>query len=110
MAPDKPNLDTILCAAVELASAEDRAAYIARACGADHALQQRVEKLVAAHFRAGSFLESPAVSVADTVVVPLAEGPDTALGPYQVLQPIGEGAWAPSTWPSRPSRCSARWP
>jgi serine/threonine protein kinase/WD40 repeat protein len=57
---EKPSLDSIFCAAVEIASAEGRAAYIGQACGDDSDLRGRVEKLVAAHFHAGSFLERPA--------------------------------------------------
>jgi serine/threonine protein kinase len=60
MSTGKPCLDTIFCAAVEIASAEDRAAYVAQACGEDSDLRGRVEKLVAAHFHAGSFLDKPA--------------------------------------------------
>ena len=55
-----PTVDAVFCAAVEIASADDRAAYIARACGGDGELRARVEKLVDAHFRAGSFLDKPA--------------------------------------------------
>jgi len=36
MASECPNLDTIFCTAITIASAEDRAAYIAQACGSDH--------------------------------------------------------------------------
>ena len=60
MATETPCVDTIFCAAVEIASAEGRAAYIGQACGDDDDLRAQVEKLVAAHLRAGSFLESPA--------------------------------------------------
>ena len=30
--------------------------------------------------------------------------------PYKLLQEIGEGAWAWSTWPSKTSRSGAAWP
>ena len=49
--------DTIFCAAIEIADEDERAAYLARSCGDDQELRARVEKLLAAHFRAGSFLE-----------------------------------------------------
>jgi hypothetical protein len=38
---------------------------------------------------------------------PLAEGPGSMIGPYKLLQKIGEGAWAPSSWPSRKARSAA---
>src|SRR5438552_15358689 len=59
MATEKTSLDTIVCAAIEIASAQDRAAFVAQACAEDRDLQGRVERLVAAHFRAGSFLDKP---------------------------------------------------
>jgi hypothetical protein len=62
MAATKPGLDTIFCAAIEIASEEERAAYLARACGDDHELQARLEKLLDAHVRADSFLEATACS------------------------------------------------
>ena len=57
MAVKSPSRDTIVCAAVEIASAEERAAYIAEVCGGNPDLRQQVEKLVDAHFRSGGFLE-----------------------------------------------------
>jgi WD40 repeat protein/serine/threonine protein kinase len=94
---ETPSRDAVFCAAVEIASAEDRAAYIARACGGDGELRAQVEKLVDAHFRAGSFLEPPAPGDTVTLLSPspeaptLAEGPGTVIGPYKLLQLIGEG-------------------
>src|SRR5258708_15626846 len=40
-------------------SPEERAAFLARSCGDDVALQQQVERLLASHRAAGSFLEKP---------------------------------------------------
>jgi hypothetical protein len=44
--------DAIFSRAIEIASPEERAAYIAQACGADAALKLQIEERVAAHFRA----------------------------------------------------------
>jgi hypothetical protein len=38
-----------------------------------------------------------------------AERPGTVLGPYKLLQQLGEGAWARSSWQSRTSPSNARW-
>src|SRR5207245_2285166 len=91
MTNETSGLDTIFCAAVEIASAEERAAYIRQTCGGDDDLRGRVEKLVAAHFRAGDFLESPVAALAATVDEPITERPGTVIGPYKLLQQIGEG-------------------
>ena len=102
MATTKPSLDTIFCAAIAIASQDERLAYLARACGANHALQARVEKLVDAHARAGSFLEEPAVAPLATGELLSAppssgsgpsEGPGTVIGPYKLLEQIGEGGF-----------------
>src|SRR4051794_581084 len=89
---DDTNFDAIFCDAIEIAAAEERAAFIARACGPDEELRLRVERLVAAHCQAGSFLEvppdSPTLSMAPA---PPGEGPGAVIGPYKLLQQIGEG-------------------
>ncbi len=92
MATEPPSLDTVFCGAIEIASPEERTAFIAEACGANVDLQDRVAKLVDAHFRAGAFLESPRGGPAATVDEPaITERPGTVIGPYRLLQQIGEG-------------------
>jgi eukaryotic-like serine/threonine-protein kinase len=86
-----PSLDTIFAAAIDLSSAADRQAYIARACGEDTALRDRVRELVAAHFRAGGFLESAAPELSPTIDPPPADGPGTVIGHYRLLEQVGEG-------------------
>ena len=61
MSTDDPSPDSIFCSAIEIAADEERAAYLAQACGDDAELRRRVARLVAAHFEAGSFLQNPAV-------------------------------------------------
>jgi len=55
--------ETIFHAAMELANAEARAAYLQQACGGDDPLRQRVEMLIWAAEQAGDFLEQPAAGV-----------------------------------------------
>jgi serine/threonine protein kinase/predicted Zn-dependent protease len=84
-----PSLDTVFCEAVEIADADARAAYLARACGADAGLRRRVEALIAAHFRAGSFLDRPAEAAGhDPADGP---GPGSVIGPYTLVEKVGEG-------------------
>ena len=65
------------------------------ACGGDRELRDRVWALLRAHVEPGSFLEQPAVAVGSpppTVVAsPLVESPGTRIGPYKLLEKIGEG-------------------
>jgi serine/threonine protein kinase len=88
-------VDAIFCAAIELPSAVERAKYVDRACNGNGELKHRVDELLAAHFAAGSFLESsPAKHFAETADSPaIAEGPGTVIGPYKLLQQIGEGGF-----------------
>lgn len=62
----------------------ERQAYLDGACAGDSNLRARVEALLAAHEEANDFLEDPAVSSPQ-------EGPGTSIGPYKLLQQIGEG-------------------
>jgi serine/threonine protein kinase len=83
------SLDAIFCQAIELRSADSRAAYLAEACGGDDDLRRQVESLVAAHFEAGSFLDRPDGASARPAV--RLEAPGTVVGPYKLLEQIGEG-------------------
>jgi len=66
--------------------------YLDRACGNDLALRARVTELLAAHEDAGNFLGGPALEEA-TPHEPVGEGPGTLIGPYKLLEQIGEGGF-----------------
>ncbi len=81
----------IFKAAVKL-SPERRAAYLDQACGSNHAMRREVESLLQGHDEPGSFLQSRLARETATVdEPPLAEKPGTVIGPYKLLQQIGEG-------------------
>src|SRR5258708_22542170 len=102
-----PSIETILAEAVELESSADREAYLDKACAGESALRQRVERMVADHFRAGSFLEQPAANLVATgeftptpegarrETLGIAEGPGTVIGPYKPLEQIRVGGMVP---------------
>jgi serine/threonine protein kinase len=80
--------------ALEIESAEGRAAYLDEAFGADAGLRDEVEGLLATLGRAGEFMRRPAAAVAMGMTSgypPVTEGPGTRVGPYKLLQQIGEG-------------------
>ncbi|HZL88304.1 MAG TPA: serine/threonine-protein kinase [Pirellulaceae bacterium] len=90
----------IFIEAAQLVDPDEQAAYLRRACGQDAALHQRLVDLLAAHSRAQRFLECPlsgiAVAVAGHYALearPISEGPGTKIGPYKLLQQIGEGGF-----------------
>ena len=92
---NKLNIDEIFFAALEKSPAEERSAYLDLACGNDIALRQRVDRLLSAQPEVTSFLESPAAGVVmDTACAPsIAEQPGTRIGPYKLLEQIGEGGF-----------------
>jgi tetratricopeptide (TPR) repeat protein len=83
----------IFDAALAIADPVQRTAYLDQACGDDARLREQVEGLLEMQGRLGSFLESPAGGLPDATPAdrPLQEGPGTVIGPYKLLQQIGEG-------------------
>jgi len=84
---------------------QDRAAYLTAACGSDAALRAEVESLLHAHDAAARFksqptLDAPPASAvggnpgeAATLATPPREHAGTHIGPYKLLQLIGEGGF-----------------
>jgi serine/threonine protein kinase/tetratricopeptide (TPR) repeat protein len=86
------NEHDLFAAALEIGDPAERSAYLDRACCGDDALRARVEALLRAHEQAGSFLAAPPVAGPATLDAPKPlEGPGTVIGPYKLLQAIGEG-------------------
>jgi eukaryotic-like serine/threonine-protein kinase len=89
--PDtSPEIMSIFCDALERTSAAERAAFLETACGADTALRARIEALLQAHVQAGGFLTDQ-TSPSAVIDGPLTERPGTVIGPYKLLEQIGEG-------------------
>src|SRR3954453_23403200 len=86
--------EAIFHVAPKIEAPEARAAYLAQVCGADGGLRGEVDALLSAYDRERSFLESPPVvpDGAATAACPRsAEQTGTSLGPYKLLEAIGEG-------------------
>jgi WD40 repeat protein/serine/threonine protein kinase len=82
----------IFIAALEKDDPAERAAFLDQACADDRLLRQRIERLLKAHEPADSFLEHRPPCLGGTVdEQPLTEQPGTVIGPYKLLQQIGEG-------------------
>ncbi|MFZ1005955.1 MAG: serine/threonine-protein kinase, partial [Candidatus Sulfotelmatobacter sp.] len=74
---------TIFLEAAEIASPTERAVFLERACGDDQQLRAAVEALLLSHQRSHGVL--------DVAKAPLVEHTGTIIGPYKLLQQIGEG-------------------
>ncbi len=81
---------SIFLAAVEGYPPEHWPVYLDGACGGDRPLRERVEQLLEAHRALGS-LPIPGRDVAATVDQSVAEGPGTSIGPFKLMEQIGEG-------------------
>src|SRR4051812_4915646 len=96
--------ETVFFAALAKVDPAERAAYLDEACDADPDLHRCVERLLEAHPQVGSFLRDDAVAPTSppggagsemrggpTVELPITERPGMVIGPYKLLQQIGEG-------------------
>jgi len=92
---EKPkDIKVILAEAMEKPTAEERSAYLDKVCRDAGDLRREVESLLRLEDKMGDFLESPifdsGVTLGDS---PLTEGPGTVIGPYKLLEKIGEGGF-----------------
>ncbi|QEH32771.1 Serine/threonine-protein kinase PknB [Aquisphaera giovannonii] len=83
--------------------ARERAAFLDEACAGDAELRRRLDVLLQAHDNPGGFLEGPAAGLGETAeasaaagvaearALPPAEEVGGRIGPYRLLQAIGEG-------------------
>ena len=85
------NIRSIFDNAIEIASEIDRKAYLDEACADAPEIRVQVEALLQAHSQAGSFLNAAADRQRTQSFDPIAERPGTVIGPYKLLQQIGEG-------------------
>ncbi|HEY7308018.1 MAG TPA: protein kinase [Gemmataceae bacterium] len=80
--------------ALVLSGSEERAAYLRQACAGNAALQAGVEALLRAHVGASGFMDHPVpVLIATVDEQPIRESVGTVIGPYKLLEQIGEGGF-----------------
>src|SRR5215203_6251974 len=86
----------IFIEALQRSAAADVDAYLDATCGADDALRGRVDGLLAEHRREDGFiLDSPPASagagIGPFTAQLLAERPGVRVGPYELIEQVGEG-------------------
>jgi serine/threonine protein kinase/WD40 repeat protein len=89
----------IFLKALDLVSPAEQAAFLGQACGGDVALRRQIEAMLQAHAERDSFLEKPAAALSPTIDEPTqcteeragTERLGTRVGPYKLLQQLGEG-------------------
>ena len=95
MSVDFKHAQSIFHEAVEKSDPAERARFLDEVCGEDADLRGHLELLLDSHNQSGSFLEQGAI-VSPTIELsvldePIAEQPGSQIGPYKLLQRIGEG-------------------
>jgi serine/threonine protein kinase len=94
MNPDHQKAEELFDRALQF-KPEERAAFLAGACGNDANLRKRVEELLMAGESRQGFLPAESEAARPTIKLDLAEAPDEAvgqtLGRYRLLERVGEG-------------------
>jgi serine/threonine protein kinase len=91
MESPSPTARQVFERAVDIELPAERETYVAQACAGLPDLKHAVEALLRAHEKSGTFLETPATDFSATAYQPVHEGPGTTIGPYKLLQKLGEG-------------------
>jgi WD40 repeat protein/serine/threonine protein kinase len=81
---------SLFAAALEKATPAERSAYLVAACAGDEKLRRRVEVLLRAYAEPDEFLDRP-LRKGTVDYEPIGERPGTMIGPYKLLQQLGEG-------------------
>ncbi len=93
--PSIVNERSIFDAALDIEDAEERSAYLDQVCGDDTALRSHFEGLLKSHESTDDFLAVPAAAgllgAMDDTVPDYGEHSGSVIGPYKLLEPIGEG-------------------
>jgi serine/threonine protein kinase/tetratricopeptide (TPR) repeat protein len=72
---------------------EERAAYLEQACAGNPVQRSAVEALLRANVGASGFMDRPAFASIATVEELVSERPGAVIGPYKLLEQIGEGGF-----------------
>jgi non-specific serine/threonine protein kinase/serine/threonine-protein kinase len=91
MSADPKLVRDLFLASAEL-SGTHRAAYISDHC-TDPDVRAAVERLLAAHDEPASVLDRPAPGMPTAAYVSVTEKPGTVIGPYKLMEQIGEGGF-----------------
>ena len=90
MSPSDPSNKSLFLAALEIETEAERAAYLQQACGDNRELREEIESLLDANANPPAVLKQMD-DVCATIDRPITEQPGTQIGPYKLLQQIGEG-------------------
>src|SRR5262245_9790813 len=93
MSEPRPSEKSVFLRAVEITASAERAAYLDHACRNDTQLRAEVEALLRAHGEPQRLLDAPEAVVPTVDEASHRERPGTVIGPYRLLEQIGEGGF-----------------
>jgi len=93
MAMPKSAEEEVFNAARRIDAPDARRAYVERECGGDQGLKDRIEALLRVYDQERSFLRSPVEGMRVTEDRPPGERFGAVIGPYRLLEQIGEGGF-----------------
>jgi WD40 repeat protein/serine/threonine protein kinase len=103
MTASRLNNEAMFHAARDIADPDRRRQYVRAACGADETRVAHLEALLAAADAPDSLLDHPAASGTEaTLEQPTTESTGTVIGPYKLLEQIGEGGMG-TVWMAQPN-------
>src|SRR3954447_9937512 len=91
MAGPQPELRAVFCEALERKTPQARGEYLDQVCAGKPELRVRVDALLRAHEEASGFLREPGGPFGTAAERPAGEASGAVIGPYKLLQVIGEG-------------------
>src|SRR4029079_9786421 len=92
MTEQERDAEAIFLAALDKTTPQGRVAYVEAKCAGDLELMRRVRELLGCHEGSLGLLDVPPPGLGCTVDMPAtSEQPGTVIGPYKLLQQIGEG-------------------
>ena len=91
MTTTPPDVKSIFGRALGIDAPAARAAYLEEACGPDADLRAEIEGLLGYHRKAGEFMGRPLAGDATEGYETITERPGTVIGPYKLMEQIGEG-------------------
>ncbi|MFO0842677.1 MAG: tetratricopeptide repeat protein [Gemmataceae bacterium] len=90
MVDEQSRVRSVFLAAIEHAPAE-WPGYLDKACADQPAVREEVERLLRAQAQLGSFHEGGNPRLTATIDDPITERPGTVIGPYRLMEQVGEG-------------------
>jgi serine/threonine protein kinase len=84
---------SIFLAAIDEHAPDQWPAFLEQACDGNNVVRAEVEKLLRAQAAIGDFQETPRFGVSSTADLPIGEHSGSVIGPYQLVEQLGEGGF-----------------